>query len=71
MRRPKRVHVLSLNVPTTGCTKIPINGGRIQMRYKTTIEKTFYTQEEYQELKSFFDQLVEHANYMLVIKKGS
>ena len=33
--------------------------------------KTFYTQEEYQELKSFFDQLVEHANYMLVVKKGS
>ena len=48
-----------------------VNGSRIQMRYKTTIEKTFYTQEEYQELKSFFDQLVEHANYMLVIKKGS
>ena len=47
-----------------------INGGRIQMRYKTTLEKTFYSQEEYQDLKVIFDQLVEHANYMLVIKKG-
>lgn len=47
-----------------------INGGRIQMRYKTTLEKTFYSQEEYQDLKAIFDQLVEHANYMLVIKKG-
>ena len=30
MRRPKRHHVLSLNVPTSGCTMMPISGGRIQ-----------------------------------------
>ena len=41
------------------------------MRYKTTIDKTFYSQADYQELKTVFDQLVEHANYMLVIKKES
>ena len=30
MRRPKRHHVLSLSVPTIGCTRMPISGGNIQ-----------------------------------------
>ena len=30
MRRPKRHHVLSLSVPTMGCTRMPIRGGNIQ-----------------------------------------
>ena len=30
MRLPKRHHVRSLSVPTMGCTRIPISGGRIQ-----------------------------------------
>ncbi len=30
MRRPKRVHVLSLAAPTMGCTTMPANGGNIQ-----------------------------------------
>ena len=67
MPKPFALKMNGLTVQVLGT----VNGSRIQMRYKTTIEKTFYTQEEYQELKSFFDQLVEHANYMLVVKKGS
>jgi len=30
MRRPKRVHVLSLAAPMIGCTMIPASGGSIQ-----------------------------------------
>ena len=30
MRRPKRHHVRSLSVPTTGCTSMPMSGGSIQ-----------------------------------------
>lgn len=67
MAQPFVMKMDGLTVQVLGTVK----GSRIQMRYKTTIDKTFYSQADYQELKTVFDQLVEHANYMLVIKKES
>ena len=67
MPQPFVMKMDGLTVQVLGTVK----GSRIQMRYKTTIDKTFYSQADYQELKTVFDQLVEHANYMLVIKKES
>ena len=43
----------------------------VQMQYKMNLSKLFYSNAEYQDLKAFFDQVVEHNKNMLVIKKIS
>lgn len=46
-----------------------VAGGLLRMQYRLNIDKTFYGQEHYQELKSFFDQLSEAVKGMVTIKK--
>ena len=41
----------------------------VQMQYKMNLNKLFYSNTEYQDLKAFFDQVVEHNKNMLVVKK--
>ena len=41
----------------------------VQMQYKMNLNKVFYARTDYQDLKAFFDQVVEHNKNMLVIKK--
>ena len=42
----------------------------LSVQYRFTISRTFYSQSEYQDLRSFFDKLVESCNQIVTVKKG-
>jgi hypothetical protein len=41
----------------------------LQTQYKLDISRTFFTQQQYQDLKSFLDRLVESNKQIITLKK--
>ena len=47
------------------------NGNTLSMQYRMDITRTLFSKEQYQELKSIFDQAVENCKTILTLKKTS
>ncbi len=47
-----------------------VNGNVLTMRYQMKLDRTFYAQTEYSDLKAFFDHLAECCKSMSIISKG-
>ena len=45
------------------------NGNTLSMQYRMDITRTLFSKEQYQELKSIFDQAVENCKTILTLKK--
>jgi hypothetical protein len=45
------------------------NGEMLQTQYKLDISQTFFSQQQYQDLKSFLDKLVESNKKIITLKK--
>lgn len=46
------------------------NGDMLQTQYRLDISRTFFSQEQYQELKNFLDKLVESNKQIITLKKN-
>jgi hypothetical protein len=46
-----------------------VNDNTVQVLFKLNINKPVFYQPEYQDLKTFFDELVKKQSEMLIIKK--
>lgn len=46
-----------------------LNEGLLSMRYQLEINRTFFSKEQYQDIKSFFDKVVENNNSIITLKK--
>ena len=47
-----------------------VNGSMVNMQYVMNIDKTFFASTQYQDLKAFFDRVVESNKNILTIKKA-
>jgi hypothetical protein len=45
------------------------NGNQLSVAYKLDIQRTFFTQQQYQDLKAFLERLVESCKSMITLKK--
>ena len=45
------------------------NGDMLQTQYKLDCSRTFFTQQQYQDLKNFLDKLIESTKQMITLKK--
>jgi hypothetical protein len=46
-----------------------VAGGKLNVRYQFVLEKTFFTVEEYADLKAYFDQLADQLKKVITVKK--
>ena len=46
-----------------------LNGRQLLARYQLDISRTFFSQQQYPDLKAFFDKLVESNKYIVALKK--
>lgn len=46
------------------------NGDMLQTQYKLDCSRTFFTQQQYQDLKNFLDKLIESTKQMITLKKN-
>lgn len=46
-----------------------VNDNMVSIQYKMNLDKTFFASTQYQDLKSFFDKLVESNNQIITLKK--
>ena len=47
-----------------------VNGNQLSVQYQMNISQTFYASTQYQDLKAFFDSVVESNKHILTIKKA-
>ena len=47
-----------------------VNGNMLNVQYVMNIDKTFFASTQYQDLKAFFDRVVESNKNILTIKKA-
>lgn len=66
---PKSIRMSMTDKSASFTYSIMANENQIQLSYRLLINKPVYIQTEYQELKSFFDELVKKQNEMIVLKK--
>jgi hypothetical protein len=45
------------------------NGNMLQAQYKLDVDRTFFSQQQYQDLKNFIDKLVESNKQIITLKK--
>jgi hypothetical protein len=67
---PKSVRMSITDKSASFTYSILANGNQIQLAFRLLINKPVYIQTEYEELKSFFDELVKKQNEMIVLKKA-
>ena len=46
-----------------------LNGNILTMRFQLIIDKTFFDQTQYTDIKAFFDKVVESCNHLITLKK--
>ena len=46
-----------------------VNGNVLNVQYVMNIDKTFFASTQYQDLKAFFDKLVESNKHIITVKK--
>lgn len=46
-----------------------LSGQQLTMQYQLTLSRIFYSQQQYGDLKAFFDKLVENCKYIVTLKK--
>ena len=46
-----------------------LNGNILTMRFQLIIDKTFFNQTQYTDIKAFFDKVVESCNHLITLKK--
>jgi hypothetical protein len=45
------------------------NGNQLSVLYKLNINRTFFTQQQYQDLKAFMEKLVENCKNIITLTK--